>query len=416
MWYSIITAPTKNYSIFAIVAAILSSLGKEGKCKKFHIENDAEFLFEMTSQLLNSLGSENLNKPIEELFECLPNYKIEIEPCQKIQLAFQVHLFHFKTGNYVQSIPSEFNSKLRQIYFAIEKCENLIKYLYPIFSLNVFFERFGKFCFYCKRTFTSRGCNHKCSKVTNCFSCKRPFKQIDTFVTSETASFFCTGSLSPSFTQKCPKCNILYYSQECFNEHKKKVCCWGWKCPKCEIYQGRNGFFKTQDEIKSKHICGQRNCNFCGEKRDKQHLCTLKEYKHQNEFTNLAFVSFAYSGFNISKCFECYMKNDKKPCSFCPTMQEKPISCIVFQEELNRKSFSSLILNDPTFQSKLFEPVSKQQSFLEYSYIPSFVHQSPKLSPEGRKTRFGKRETQKRKCNDAFSKTTMTFMDIFLTF
>ncbi len=409
----------KYYTLFSIVAAIYNSLIKEEEllsevCTLEKMEGIESEVQKIGYRLVNKLG-EHMTKSLEKLMILLPKYELEFGKSKKVQFAFQAHLFHYKTGNFIKSIPSDFDPTLRQLYFAYETHENSTKLLHVIPFLNVFFKKFGKFCFFCKKIFTSRGCNHKCSTEKGCFSCKRPFQKIDTFITSETKAMFCQSSLNASYTQTCDKCNIYYFSKECFEEHKKKVCCWGWKCPKCNIYQSRNGFFKNQEVIKTKHVCGQRNCIFCGQAKKSQHFCTLKEHRAQNEFTNLAFVSFTYSGFNVAKCRNCYEKNDRLPCKNCPNMEEKPISCIILQEELNRTSFSSIILNDPLLDSQLEKKLQKKDSFLFYPYIPSFVDLTPKLSPEGRKTRFGKRETQ-RWVKNCFAKTKMNVIDIFLEY
>ena len=346
----------------------------------------------------------------------LPTYELEIDNSHKLFGSVQAHIFHHKTGNFLSSIPAQFDPTLRQIYLVADTANPEKQILQFIPSLTPFFKKFGKFCFFCKKFFTSRGCNHKCSKTQCCFSCKRPFLKIDTFITNETKHLFCNGRYFSLTMQNCKTCNILYYSEECLKEHITKVCRWGWKCPKCNIYQGRNGFFKTTEEIKKNHICHKRRCNFCGEVKEAVHFCTLKEYKPKNEFTNIGFLSFAYSGFNVAKCSTCYIKNDGKACTNCPTNEERPIACIILQENNNRNSFSSKIIVDNEYEKKTqVKFLGKQACFLKYTYIPSFVQKNPALAPEGRQTRFGKRGTET-KCKLVFKKEQMSLMDKLFDF
>ncbi len=228
---------------------------------------DLEFpnLILLVKKLAEKLGPENCKRSIESLLKILPSYELDLNRTTKVTIAFQAHIFHYKTGNFLLSIPNQFDPTMRQIYFVSDIPVAESKVLHHMSSLKRYFKTFGKFCFFCKKHFKSRGCNHKCSRCFSCFACKRPFLDIKTFLTDETEAFYCNGRLFPSITQKCPSCNIYYMSANCFEEHKKKVCRWGWKCPKCDIFQGRNGFFKTQQEIQSKHICGERYCNFCGQ-------------------------------------------------------------------------------------------------------------------------------------------------------
>ncbi len=365
-------------------------------------------------KLLKKMSVENCKLPLENLMNLLPTYELEIDNSTKVLFAFQAHIFHYKTGNFLLSIPETYDPKKRQIYLVSDMLTNNTQILYYIASLNKYFQKFGKFCFYCKKNFTSRGCNHRCSQVRLCFACKRPFLEVNTFITRENKSHFCNSNLFPSPTKTCTTCNIFFLSQECFEEHKKKVCRWGWKCPKCNIFQGRNGFFKTQEEIKRKHICGQRFCNFCGELKEIPHFCTLKKHKAQKEFTNLAFVSFLYSGFNVSKCKTCYTQNNGKPCQNCPSHTELPLSCIILQEGERRDFFSSHIIHDNSIEDSM-KLVPIQNNPLYFSYIPSFVEKTPKLAPEGRITRFGKR-TSKTKCKDIFRKEKMSLLDKFFDY
>ncbi len=412
-WFQIISATNLQFChLYTIVAAFLASLSLEKENIAFTHYLEISYLRQIVERLVNKLTPENCRRSVEELIKLLPGYELELDSNTKVYLSFQAHLFHYKTGTFLMSIPQVFDPTLRQIYLAsdVPACESKILYYVP--SLKSYSQKFGNFCFFCKKHFSSRGCNHKCSKIVSCFCCKRPFQQANTFLTKENKASFCNSRLLPSPSQKCNICNVIYFSQECFTEHIKKVCRWGWKCPKCNIFQGRNGFFKNQEEIKAKHVCEKRYCNYCGQLKEAQHFCSLKEHKPQNELTNLAFVSFSYSGFNIAKCRDCYLKNDGHPCPKCPENLEAPVSCIILQETENRDSFTSFILVDKTMRKN--SHVEKSET-LNYKYIPMFVDEKPKLAPEGRKTRFGQRQ-KKTKCLDMFNKPKMTLMDQFFDF
>ena len=416
LWFKIISPPDRFRNLHVLLAAILSTMSLEQSAEQVSVPDKLPILSTLVSTLVETIGLENSNLRLDKLIQILPNYELQLDESTKVLLNFQANFFHYKTGKFLASIPEQFNPTLRQIYLVsdIPLFEGLVLYYMP--SLEKFIKKFGKFCFYCKKCFTSRGCNHKCSKVVCCFSCKRPFLHPNTFVTSETKSYFCNSSLCPSQSQTCQACNVFYFSQECFAEHKKKVCRWGWKCLICNIYQGRNGFFKTQEEIKSKHICGKRFCNFCGDTKEKFHFCSLKRYPLPTEYTNLAFVSFAYSGFNVAKCLACYRKNDGLPCESCPKNDEAPLSCIILQENEGRNTFSSNILNDDTLEEKVQDKnVKYNDIFMQYNYLPEFVDKKPKLAPEGRKTRFGQRQ-QTNKCSKLFAKPLMSLMDKFFHF
>ena len=411
MWFKVIGA-TKFSCLYVIVASFLSSLSLEQENDNLKQFLEFSKLHIIVQKLVDNLLPENCSRSVKDLIKLLQSQELEITINRKVSMTFQAHFFHFKSGNFLMSIPENFDPTMRQIYLASDVPASETKILYYVPCLKWYFNKFGKFCFFCKKHFTSRGCNHKCSKAICCFSCKRPFLQQDTFITRETKSFFCSTNLLPAPSQTCKICNITFFSQECYTEHKKKVCRWGWKCLKCNIYQGRNGFFKNQQEIELKHICGKRYCNFCGQIKEAFHFCCLKQHKPQPELTNLAFVVFSYSGFNVSKCKTCYNKNNGKPCPQCPQHMEKPISCIILQENDARNTFSTHILNDKTINSM---PAYQKGEIFNYSYIPPFVDKSPKIAPEGRKTRFGKRQKQTKQ-QDIFCKPELSFMNQFFDF
>ncbi len=373
----------------------------------------------IVENLLQLINSSHVFQNIEELIKLLPNYNIQIDNGDEIPLKFQADFFHYKTGSFIASIPNEYDSTMRQIYLVTDQVSSEHQVLYFIPRLNPFFREFGTYCFYCKKFFTSKGCIHKCAHTRNCFACHRPFLEQNTFTTYETQNNFCDGLLTESPMLICNTCNVNYYSSNCFDIHSKKVCQRGWKCKKCNIYQSCNTFFKSPAQIKKKHLCHHRTCNFCGKWKEKRHFCTLKKVQEKSEFTNLAFVSFEYSGYNVGKCLACFKKSDNLPCQNCLSQNETPVCCAILQEEADRKSFSFKCL----FNNELTKAiVSKNNlalldkcSLFNFDYIPNFVLVNPTLAPEGRKTNFGQR-SKNQKYLKAFLRENMTFMQVFFDY
>ncbi len=330
---------------------------------------------------------------LEQILDSCQSLFISVDD-KKIFLDFQTQMFHGKTGNFVAFHPPIYDPKKRQIFLVVQSQENKTDNLCYIPRLVPFFKLFGKFCCYCQKFFTSRGCEHHCSFVTNCFACRRPYLQKDIYTTYETIDMYCDGLLMASPSLECSNCHVSYHSTSCFDHHKKKVCRWGWKCPKCKIYQSRNNFFKSQDHIQQKHICGTRFCNFCGDEKNTPHFCTLKQFAPKEEYTNLAFLQIEYSGYNISKCKNCFeLYKVQQVCAFCNSLpkEEVPFACILLQEEKGRQSFSRKFFFDDDLMGTLgaHYKICKEKA-LTCDYIPNFCNKQ--LAPEGQKTRFGKRK------------------------
>ncbi len=379
-------------------------------------------------KLINTIVDFDMKKSLEDILNILPSYYIEIDNT-KVSLNCQVQLFHKRSGNFIGSLPpGNYDAQMRQLYLVSDfnESQNEIKSHNEIYSfipkLKLFFKRFGTHCFFCHKFFTSRGCIHKCPQTTCCFACHRPYLQQNTYVTYETYDLFCDGLLKPSPSFQCKQCNVTYFSSDCLQKHEKKVCRLGWKCNLCNIFQSCNSFYKSQKDIKEKHNCNQRTCNFCGEIRESPHFCSLKKVKDSNEFTNLAFVVFEYSGYNIGKCIECYKRTDQRACQFCLDGPEQPICCAIYQEETSRHSFSLKYLFKPQLEKCVQEQnnvlLEKVSNAFQFEYIPKFVEKNPTLAPEGRKTHFGQRQKKNNFPNvfKSQDKTTMNFMDIFFDY
>ena len=415
----------KHQTLFIIIAAFLSALCNEGKSliwDNIVKEKNYNILQTIVDKLINTIDDFHIKQSLEDIINLLPGYYIEIENT-KVSLNCQVQLFHKRSGNFIGSLPfDEYNPQIRQIYLVSDfnGTQNEIVSFIP--KLNLFFKRFGTYCFFCHQFFTSRGCIHKCAQTTSCFSCHRPYLQQNTYVTYETSDLFCDGLLKPSPSFQCSQCNVTYFSSNCLEKHQKKVCRWGWKCNSCQIFQSCNSFYKSQKDIKEKHKCNQRTCNFCGEIREFPHFCSLKEVKESNEFTNLAFVVLEYSGYNIGKCVHCYKRADQKPCKECLDGLEQPICCAIFQEETSRDTFSLKYL----FSRHLEKCIQEQNNVLlktvpnafRFEYIPKFIANKATLAPEGRKTHFGQRRKNDKfpnvfKCQE---KENMNLMQIFFDY
>ncbi len=399
------------------MAAFFSALSNEGKSHIFNqtiLCENYDMFENIVKRLSCAIGEYNIQGSIEYFVNLLPNYYIELDNSQ-INLKFQVQMFHTKSGNFIASIPKEFDSKLRQIYLATDSYDPEKQIFFLIPKLKSFYKKFGHYCVFCRKIFTSRGCIHKCSKIPSCFCCHRPYLEIETYVTYETSDYFCNGLLTPSPSSTCQKCNVTYYSSNCYEKHRSKVCKHGWKCPSCKIFQSCNKFYKSQEDVKKKHCCHQRTCNFCGKVKEIPHFCTLKQVPETKEFTNLAFVSFYYSGYNVSKCKECFIL-ENRPCLNCLDELESPICCAILQEEKNRNSFSLKYILETKMEKEMTNFTSFFPKEFQFAYIPYFVQKHPNLAPEGRKTHFGQRQKRSQKYTNAFSTPDMTFMQMFFDY
>ncbi len=356
-------------------------------------------------------------KSLEDLQKLLSKCSLSIgENQEKVSLDIQFTIFHAQSGVFLDHVPKMLNVSKRQIYLASNHSDFIIaNKFYVIPHLKPFFHKFGTYCFFCQNFFTSKGCQHRCKNAASCFACRRVFSTETTYTTLETKELFCNGQILPEERETCPKCNVTLYSKNCKEFHFKKVCRWGWKCPKCNMYQSRNRFFQSQKDIAEKHICGTRVCNFCGELQQKNHFCALQKPALKKEFTNLAFVFFEYSGYNPGKCKACYTVNNK--CDECQYGydKERPIVCSLLQEEKTRESFSSCIFYDDEIENKnsSVSKMDKKVSFLKKPYWPTLF--KPELAPEGRKTRFAKRKVPYKSLH-VFCKQSMSVVEKFLDY
>ncbi len=425
--YQIITPemsslPNIEKFLMTILYLIHASLYNEG--------HENEFLTLKHSLLTrNKVLKSNLEEVTKQIggefrkADSIENILMHLRACrvsimnENILLDIQITIIHAQSAVFLQHIPNQFDSSKRQIFLACQTSDvSLNNTYFAVPHIRTLFQKYGVFCFFCQKYFTSKGCQHKCKYSMSCFACRRVFLTNETYTTLETKDLFCNGMLSKNTETVCEICNVTVYTNECREHHKKKVCRWGWKCLKCNIYQSRNKYFKSQTDIADKHKCGNRICNYCGEQKQEYHFCSLQKPTLKNEYTNLAFINFEYSGYNPGKCKKCYLSSDI--CDFCKKgySNEKPVVCSILQEEESRESFSAHILFDNLIEEKnnLKEHRRpKLENFLIKSYWPK--GHKPKLAPEGQQTRFSKRKTQY-KLPNVFVKENMTLVDKLLDY
>ncbi len=408
--------------LLTIIYAVYACLYNEGNtCQFLDMKHEEQWRKKVLIPNLNEIqekftGNELYQaESLEMLQEKLRNISIRTSENQVISLDLQYTIFHCQSGLFLEHLPKKFDPSKRQIYLACNNTDLSVQNnFFVIPHLKSLFQKFGLYCFYCQKYFTSKGCQHKCKLSESCFACRRVFLAPSTYTTLETKPFFCNGQISEGEEEKCEKCNVTLYSKECKEYHLKKSCRWGWKCLKCNIYQSRNRYFKSQSDIAAQHICGRRVCNYCGILKNKNHFCSLQKPSLKNEFTNLAFVFFEYSGYNPGKCKSCYLLNEK--CEICANgyEKEKPIICSLLQEEESRESFTSYIFYDDEIERKNSLPLAKtSKSYFKKSYWP--VSFKPELAPEGRKTRFSKRKMPYKSLH-VFAKTGMTVVEKLLDY
>ena len=112
-------------------------------------------------------------------------------------------------------------------------------------------------------------------------------------------------------TEKCPDCNRLCRSKECFKAHKKKqgggrgankgkvipsLCQQNWQCPECGIN------LKTDKRNPVEHQCGECLCNICEQYYDGDyHQCYMRSIHPEDSNDKFIFYDF-----------ECQQDNEKK--------------------------------------------------------------------------------------------------------
>ncbi len=149
MWFKVIGA-TKFSCLYVIVASFLSSLSLEQENDNLKQFLEFSKLHIIVQKLVDNLLPENCSRSVKDLIKLLQSQELEITINRKVSMTFQAHFFHFKSGNFLMSIPENFDPTMRQIYLASDVPASETKILYYVPCLKWYFNKFGKFCFFVK--------------------------------------------------------------------------------------------------------------------------------------------------------------------------------------------------------------------------------------------------------------------------
>jgi len=219
--------------------------------------------------------------------------------------------------------PTKYDDTLIPIYLYQPNDEPnhvvFIRHLMSYFKANV------KICLGCKQIFSTYNYRHLCPQKKSCFSCRRFFCSEATYLHEKLLFSFCDKNITKEIPILCPLCNVTCYSNHCFNGHKL-LCSgkgtFGYKCLKCNKFTYRHGNLNGID-IKKQHNCGQlKQCNFCRQEQEENHLCKLKKELIINHWPKLAFINF-------EQCIE--RTNDNNQDSDLK-VESEPIVAIIFSE------------------------------------------------------------------------------------
>ena len=280
----------------------------------------------------------------------------------------QIHIFSSTSSYLLASFPPNFAPCKTQLFFLGNLIEGQIKNLEIITDIEKYFLVFGYFCFFCKSFFKSKGTQHKCNKTATCFCCRRPIETPKTYKFSK--NYFCDSGVSPNISKQCSKCNVRLFTPNCAKQHSSKVCKNGWFCESCKKYTFRSRFVKSRIEISKTHICGQEQCSFCGEIKNKNHSCPLQTcvLPQKTDITYMGFIDCQFTGQIDANCRECIDKS----CSFCVDNIEKKINvCSVLHETAQRYVFDKWLFTD-------WAPPIEQPNVLVFEYSSCTL---PKKTP-----------------------------------
>ena len=317
--------------------------------------------------------------------------KIGLKIGQKdYEMKAQYNFFHKSTGSFLGSIPCHFDPTQRQLYFVTDsedffeiKSFYAESVIFPIEKISLLFKTFGFFCFFCRKYFTTKGCFHRCKIPKTCFACHRAVALPSTFITTDTINYFCQVS-SKSSNFVCNKCHVTYYSENCLEHHLKHVCRFGWKCSNCNIYQHISKHFKSIEDIKQRHNCYERICQFCGERKTTNHFCTINKVNFSEEFTDLAFFQIDVRGFLKIRCDTCFYLPTDTFCGSCKKDSEDVIQCTAFLRNQNSMKYNAYIFRDNNLgRDKIIEDI------LENTFLPA--NKTHISIPRKKKVRFYQR-------------------------
>ena len=356
-----------------ILALLQNQFYKSNRTDKrfLHVQN-----INSTSMTKQNHAGNILLKELKELFQktkLLENGPYILESTVKtLSKIYGCQFFIFdgldNSNKIIFQFPDKYDDTLIPIY--LYQPNDSRNHLVFIRHLNSYFKANVKVCFPCKQIFLTYNYKHLCSQKKSCFSCRRFFCEKETYLHEKLITLFCDKNITDEMSFLCSLCNVTCYSKHCFKGHKL-ICSgngtFGYKCLKCNKFTYRHGSLNGTD-IKNQHICGQlKNCKFCREDQETDHLCKLKKESIFYQWPKLAFINFEqFPGF----CAECcaVQKNDKR--AFCTSHQNtfvqesEPLLIIVHCEENKTGSFSKYI-----FSHFLEEPLLtvERNSFL-YKY------------------------------------------------
>ena len=265
--------------------------------------------------------------------------------------------------------PEKYDDTLIPIYlFQPNDSKN---HLVFIRHLNSYIKANVKVCFPCKRIFQTYNYNHLCPQKKSCFSCRRFFCSEQTYLHERLMSNFCDKNISNEVSFLCLICNVTCYTNHCFKGHKL-ICSgkgtFGYKCLKCNKFTYRHGSLNGSN-IKNQHVCGQfKQCKYCREEEEIDHLCKLKKESLGSFWPKLAFFTFEqFPEF----CEECssLQKNDAK--LLCPihtnrfVNESEIILAIIYREEENQGYFTKFIFS--YFENEPLLTVEKNVLIFNYT-------------------------------------------------
>ena len=213
--------------------------------------------------------------------------------------------------------------------------------------LNSYFRSNMKVCFGCHKTFkgSSIPIKHLCPKKATCFSCRRFFQSINTYVHSNLAKDFCNKNISNETPFDCQKCNLTMYSQHCFEGHKRfcygKNISFGMKCKFCNIFTYKGN---SSTNIIN-HKCGaMKMCKYCFECQEPNHLCKLKKEIVNSNWPRIGFISSASYDNLPDKCNKCpKFQKCTKNCS--KDFEFEIFLIFIYREENVRGSFTKYVIS-----------------------------------------------------------------------
>ncbi len=356
---------------------ILSSLNSGVEDTQKEALDFAEYYVKPFTQLVPSHLPDS---DIKQLHTYLHNQHISYcDNSGTYEFSCQFYVFHLYTGTLLYKVPDQFDSSLRQLYFSAESDDTGdLKNISIIQNLLAFFRMFGVFCFFCEKFFRGHGTQHKCPKTASCFACRRPLLTSRTYITKKTKSLFCDGGIAANTANECPKCNMRLLTSDCARHHNQRVCRWGVLCQKCDTYIYVSKFV-AKNKVLESHVCGLHQCYFCGlAEKKSEHVCKINLPKIDNNFTNLGFLNFEFSGQSPLKCIDCF--KDNSVCGFCSdNINKNIVVCDALIETTERGQFES-------FTFAPFKNVPKNNS-LKKAYFPANF---PLSLGKRSKTKFGK--------------------------